>query len=220
MLADALEQVELADRWTWGSTTSGRSSTTSSRSTRTRVPRRSSWPRPVSGPATSGSATGSCRSLRGQSPRAGGGAGRHPRPDLRGPGRVRDRRGKLADRARRVRRRAGGQAGAVGGIAGRDHPDVRRGAVRRLRRALDLDAASERDPKAEAATAPADVGGVQPSPDDPDRRRAGAGRARVLVRRARGRQGVGGFLLRDHLIGPLHPGGIQRSTPTSPSSCR
>ena len=71
------------------------------------------------------------------------------------------------------------QARAVGGGARRDHAHVRRGAVRRLRRPLDLDAAAQRRAEAEAEAAPAAVGRVQPPRDDPGRRAArGSARSR------------------------------------------
>ena len=63
LLQDALEQVELAERW--GSATCGRSSTTSSRSTATPRRRRCSWPPAASARPASASATASCSPPRG-----------------------------------------------------------------------------------------------------------------------------------------------------------
>ncbi len=65
----------------------------------------------------------------GQPPRAGRRAGRDPRPDLRGPGRVRDRRGQLADRARRLR----GGARAASAPSGRRRWTRSRGCSSRSR---------------------------------------------------------------------------------------
>ncbi len=143
-------------RWSWptgsGSTTCGRSSTTSSRSTRTRA-------RPEVFLAAASQRTSRIRLGHGivQAPPAVN----HPARvaervatlDLISGGRVEFGTGEGSsqielggfgvDREREAR--------PVGGVARRDHPDVRRGAVRRLRRPLDLDAAAKRGPEAEAA---------------------------------------------------------------------
>ena len=217
LLADALEQVELADRlgidYVWE--VEHHFLEEYSHSSAPEVFLAAASQRPVA----SGSATGSSRCPRRQPPGAGRGADRDARPDLRRPGRVRDRGGELADRAGRIRRRPRVEAGPVGGVARRDHPDVRGGAVRRLRRPVDLDAAAKRDPQAEAAPAPAALGGLQPARDDPDGRRARPRRALVLVRRARGGEGVGRRLLRDMASDDASPRG-SASTRTWPWCCR
>ena len=103
LLADALEQVELADRLGHRLRVGGRAPLPRGVLALERargLPRRRQPahqphpPRPRDRPAPAGR----------QPPGAGGRAGRDARPDLRWPGRVRHRRGELADGAGRVRR--------------------------------------------------------------------------------------------------------------------
>ncbi len=131
------------------------------------------------------------------------------RPDLRRARRVRHRGVELADGARRLRRRPRRQAGAVGGGRRRDHPHVRGGAVRRLRRALHLDAAALGGAEAQAEAAPAAVGRVQPARDDPAGRPARHRGAHVRVHRAGGGEGVGRLLLRADPVRRVHPGRLR-----------
>ena len=134
---------------------------------------------------------------------------RDARPGLRRPGRVRHGRDLERRRARGLRRRPRDEARAVGREPRRRHADVRRGAVRRHRGPLRLDAAAQRRPQAAPEAAPAAVGRVLAPRDDPPRRREGHRRAELLVRRAGGGRRVGRRVPGDHRVRALRAGRVR-----------
>ena len=125
---------------------------------------------------------------RREPPRPRGRAGGHARPGVRRQARLRHRRVVLGGGAGRLPRGPRAQARDVGGRDRRDHPHVRRGAVRRLGVRVHPDAAPQRGAQAAPAAPPAAVGRLQPPRDDPLRRPQRHRRPLVLVRRARGRR--------------------------------
>ena len=167
-------------------------------------------------------ASGSCRCRRATStPRAW--PRRSAMLDLVSEGRVRVRHGRDLGgrRARRLRRRPRDQARAVGRGARRRHADDGRGAVRRLRRAL-------RRRCRRATSSPSPCRSPTRRCGSPARgarrsawpREKGIGALSLLLRRARGGQGVGRRVPRDHRLRALRPGRLRGQPEASPSCCR